>query len=423
MTERGWRWVAIGVASVVVAAQWIRIAVNPVGDFRLHWVWGARFLHRQFLYAGGTNIPYLPAWAMAFAPLSLLPVRLAQSLLYPFALLATWAVLAIVERMADVNGRLDSPKVFWAAVVAIALASRYLLRDLSEAGPNVLLMALAWIGIWAWWTGRSIFGGVALGAAIALKPTAALFLVYFALRRQSRFAVAATVAAAVFTLLPAAWQGPALFGTHVSTWARVVWAGVASGDPRVGVLGLETIGNVSLRPALARYLMHIPEGADDQGRFVHRWNVDILTLSPQVAAPIVAAVILAVAGAMVWSLRRSRADPRTVVVWDSAAVAILALLLSPITWRQHCVAILPACYLIARMRLTGTRVPPVASFAIGALVVVSLVFSRGVMGDTVSSLVHAYYLHTIALLLLLAGVIACRNRALQCRPAVEPRSS
>ena len=410
MTERRWRWVAIGVASVAIAAQWIRIAVNPVGDFRNHWLWGARFVHGQFLYEGGANIPYLPAWAMAFAPLSLVPLQVAQSLVYPVALLATWTVLIILERLSLGDRPLDTPRVFWLAALAIALSSRYILRDLSEAGPNTLLMALAWVGIWAWWNGRSALGGVALGAAIALKPTALLFLCYFALRREFRFVVAATAAAAAFTVLPVVWQGPVSYGRHIATWASAVWTGVASGDPRIGILGLETIGNISLRPALARYLMHIPEGAGEQGRFVHPWNIDFLTLQPETAAPIVAAIMIAVVGAVVWSLRQSRAHLRAIVVWDCAAVAILALLLSPITWRQHCVAILPACYLIARMRMTGPRVPPIAWLAIGTLVVVSVLLSRGVMGDTISSLVHSYYLHTIALLLLLAGVIACRNR-------------
>jgi alpha-1,2-mannosyltransferase len=177
-------------------------------------------------------------------------------------------------------------------------------------------------------------------------------------------------------------------------------------------LGLEPVGNLALRPALSRYFMHIPEGQDGQGRFVHPWNVDVLTLPPEAAAPLVAGVMLALVAGAAWSLRRGGNRLRAVVAWDCAAVAILALLLSPITWRQHCVAILPACYLIARAWLAGEAVPPIASAAIGTLVVVSLLLARGVVGDTVSSLVHAYYLHTLALLLLLAGVIACRNRRL-----------
>lgn len=251
-----------------------------------------------------------------------------------------------------------------------------------------------------------------LGAAIALKLTAVLFLFYFALRRQFRFAVAAAVAAVAFTLSPALWQGPALYRRHLTAWADAVWSGVASSDPRVGMLGLEPVGNLSLRPALARYFMRIPEGPDGQGRFVHPWNVDVLTLPPETAAPLIAGVMLALVTGVAWSLARGGDRLRDVVAWDCAAVAILALLLSPITWRQHCVAILPACYLIARAWLAGAPMPPIAAIAIGTLVVVSLLLARGVVGDTLSSLVHAYYLHTLALVLLLAAVIACRNRRL-----------
>ncbi len=410
MTERHWRWIALGTATAIAAAQWIRIAVNPVGDFRLHWLWGARFVHGEFLYAGGADIPYLPFWAMAYAPLSFLPVRVAEALVYPIAIVALVAVLVILHSLTRGDLPLARRRVFWLAVLAIGLSSRYVLRDLSEAGPNTLPMALTWTALWAWANGRPGLGGVLLGAAIALKLTAVLFLIYFALRREFRFAAATVIAAAAFTLAPALWQGPALYGRHVAAWASAVWAGATSPDPRVGILGLETIGNVSLRPSLARYLMHLPEGLNGQGRFVHPWNVDVLTLSPEVAAPLIVFITLALVAGVAWSLRRGRARLHAVVAWDAAAIAILALLLSPITWRQHLVAILPACYLIARAGLAGERVPPIASAAVATLVVVSLLFSRGVMGDTASSLVHAYYLHTITLLLLLAGVIACRNR-------------
>lgn len=410
MTERHWRRIALGTAVVIAAAQWIRIAINPVGDFRNHWLWGARFVHGEFLYDGGTNIPYLPFWAMAYAPLSFLPVHVAQALAYPVALLATAIVLAILQTLARGELPLDQRRVFWLTVLAVGLSSRYILRDLSEAGPNIMLMALGWAAIWAWWNGRPGLGGCLLGAAIALKLTAVPFLIYFALRREFRFAIATAVAAAAFTVSPALWQGPAFYSRHVNAWSTAVWAGATSPDPRFGVLGLEQIGNLSLRPALARYLMHIPEGLNDQGRFVHPWNVDVLTLAPEVASPLIAGVMLALIAGVAWSLRRGRVSLREVVAWDGAAVAILALLLSPITWRQHGVAILPACYLIARVWLAEGPVPPIASFAIGTLVVVSLLLARGIMGDTASSLVHAYYLHTVALLLLLAGVIACRNR-------------
>jgi alpha-1,2-mannosyltransferase len=412
MTERHWRWVAIGTAVVAAAAQWIRIVVNPVGDFRNHWVWGGRFVRGEFLYAGGANIPYLPFWAVPYAPLSFLPVHVAQAIVYPVALLATAIVVAVLQTMVAPDLRLDRQKAFWLVVMAIGVSSSYVLRDLSEAGPNTLLMAIVWGAIWAWWSGRPGLGGLLLGGAIALKLTAVLFLIYFAARREFRFVFAATVAAAALTVSPALWQGPELYNRHVTFWSTAIWSGATSPDPRVGVLGLETVGNVSLRPALARYLMHIPEGTNDQGRFVHPWNVDVLTLTPEAASPLIAGAILMLVAGVAWSLRRGGDRLRVVAAWDCAAIAILALLLSPITWRQHCVAVLPACYLIARTWLAGAPVPPIAALGLATLPVVSVLLGRGVMGVTVSSLMHAYYLHTVALLLLLAGVIACRNRSL-----------
>ena len=47
------------------------------------------------------------------------------------------------------------------------VAIQFLARDLAECGVNILLIALAWFGIYAWTRHRDWLGGASLGLAIA----------------------------------------------------------------------------------------------------------------------------------------------------------------------------------------------------------------------------------------------------------------
>ena len=41
------------------------------------------------------------------------------------------------------------------------------------------------------------------------------------------------------------------------------------------------------------------------------------------------------------------------MVWEGAVISLLILLYSPVTWKQHCVGVLPALYLVCRAALAG----------------------------------------------------------------------
>ncbi len=409
-SERQWRHLLALLALALVLAQGLRVTINPSQDFRNHRLWGQRFLSGSFLYEGGLNVPYTPIWALVHAPFALMPVRLAQLAMYVVGVSAIAVLLWTLHRMTRESLPLEGTRVFWVAAGTLALSSRFVVRDLADGGPNLVLVTLAWIAFYHWTRARWRTGAALMGAAAALKLTAALFIAYWLLRRQWKIATAAIVFTIAVSLAPAVWQGRASYRRHIDAWSRNVWDGVAQPDPRIGILGLETAGNIALRPALARFLMHMPEGEGDQGRFVHPLNVDVLALPATQALWVTrtAMLVLLVAGlwALAWRWNESSLGARA--VWDGAALGILTLLLSPITWRQHAVAIIPACYLLVRVWMVHGTVARTARVSLGFLVLSALVLSRGVMGPDVALLAHVYYLHTWALLGLLVAVIRCR---------------
>ena len=402
-----WRRVVIliGILSLLVCA--VRAISRPTdGDFKLHWEFARRFLAGEFLYTGGLHVPYPSFWAMAHAPAALLPMPIAKAVLFPVGVVALAVLLWTLRQLAASAFFLDRAQSFWVTTLALFLAARYLVRDMAELGVNTALVALTWMGIYLWTRRRDWLGGASLGFAIALKCTPAIFVAYFLWKRQWRMVATTCVAAALFTLAPILWQRPASYSSHMTTWSAKVWKGFGGANPSAGVLGPEQLQNMSLRPALARYLVHLPAG--HPGRASHPLYFDALNLSPTAAGWVIRIALVTLLATVMWWTRRpivNRNDPR--LLWELAAVSILMLLFSPITWGQHCVALMPACYFISALLIARGGLSRWMSVLLAAYVLFVLLLSRDLVGRDLSLLLGSYHIETFAILGLLAVVLGC----------------
>ncbi len=411
-----WRRFVIAAAMLILLACAFRaISKSWDGDFKLHWEFGRRFLRGEFLYTGGHDLPYPPFWAMAHAPAALLPMPMAKALLFPIGVAALYGLLWILRRLTSRVFALDGMHSFWVATLALLLVSRFVLRDMAELGVNTALVALSWLGIYFWTRGRDFLGGMSLGLAIALKCTPAIFAAYFLWKRQWRMFAATCVAALLFTLAPILWQGPTSYWNHMSTWSMNAWKGFGSANPSVGVLGPEPLQNMALRPALARYFIQLPAG--HPGRVSHPLYVDFLNLRPAAANWTIKTILLALLAMFLWWSRQPvvrRDDPQ--LLWELAAVSILMLLFSPITWGQHCVALLPAWYFISALIAAGGRLSRWMMVLILAYVLFVPLLSRDLVGRDLSLLLNSYHVETFSILGLFAVVLGCPQLQQTARP-------
>ena len=376
------------------------------GDFKLHWESGRRFLAGEFFYTGCHNVPYPPFWAMAHAPAALLSMPIAKVILFPLGIAALAFLLGTLRRLAATAFSLDQTRAFWVTVLAMLLAGRFVIRDMAELGVNTALVAFSWLAIYLWTQRRDLLAGTFLGMAIALKCTPAIFIAYFLWKRQWRMVATTCAATALFTLAPIVWQGPDSYWNHMSTWSMNAWKGFGSVDPSIGVLGPEPLQNMALRPALARYLIHLP--AEHPGRALHPLYVDLLNLPPAAAGWAIRTILLALLAIfMCWSRGHvvRRDDPR--LLWEFAAVSILMLLLSPITWGQHCVALLPACYFISALVVVRGGLPRWMMVLMLVYVIFVPLLSRDLVGHEFSLLLYSYHVETFSIVGLLAVVVGC----------------
>jgi hypothetical protein len=421
---RTWKRVAgfvlLVAATVAIVSQWVRIILRPEGDFARHYRFGQRFIAGTFLYEGGLHKPYPPFWGMASSFLTVLPMPVVRVLTYPIGPVLVACLLWILHRLTRRELPLARAPLFWSTALAVLLSSRFLIRELPECGANLLIVTLVWTCVFLWIRGREIAGGACLGLAIALKCTPALFLAYFAWKRQWRLVGAATCTAVALLLAPLLRMGSELYVRHMAFWTEKVWLSAVDPDPLRSIIGDVTPYNLSLKPALGRLLIHLPPS--HKGYCTHPWHADLFDLEPAIAGRIVSVVMLGLLAAfavLVGRNMRQRGDLAT--LWECAAVSILMLLYSPITWRQHCVAVLPACYLIGRTAVARGGLPRWMWGVLGCYVLFVLLLDRGVIGLGLTLLLDSYGVTAWALLALLAVTLGCRVSALRASEGSIPR--
>jgi hypothetical protein len=379
---------------------------GPEGDFINHREFGGRVLTGVPIYEGGLNNPYPPLWATVHAPLALLPLGPAFVVYTAISLLALAALTSMLLRQLR-HLEFDSVPGVALVVFLLVVARPFLLRDFMDGGPNTIILALTWGGVYCWSNGRDTVGGICLGLATALKCTPVLFLLYFAWKRQSRMALTMLVATVAFTLLPAVTTGPTAYVREMRIWTHNI---LRAAEPGWSLIGPEELRNCSLRASLGRLLVELPAG--HPGRLEHPWRVQLARRSPDAAQLIICATMLALVGALAWSCRRAvrRRDSEEVCA-ECAAVALAMPLLSPITWGHHCVVVIPAlALLMCRAVRDGSRGLTMGLSAVTLFYVVGQ--NRTVTGP-ITGAIFAYYA-AIPLSLLLLMVL------LFTRPAPAP---
>jgi alpha-1,2-mannosyltransferase len=407
-------------ASILVLARFIPLYRKPRGDFDLHYGLAQRLVAGEFLYGPGFDRVYPPFWAFVHAPFTFFDMHRVMLFLFPIGVAGMIALVLILKKLADRHWPLSPDAVFWSTTLAILLASPFLHRDLVELGVNSFLVLLTWFGIYLWMRGHDILAGVPIGMAAALKCTPIAFVAYFFWKRQRKIALGGTAATILFTCLPITVMGARNFAAAEGYWLRDVWHGVSDPDPSRTVLGLDRVGNLSLRTALARYLMHLPYGHPGRpetpvdslipDRPPEPLYFDVVTLTPVTAGRVVKVILLLIAAATAWIFRNritDRNDPR--ILWECAAVSITILLYSPLTWGQHCPGVLPALYFVFRAAFAGERLPRFVPSVLIAFFIMFCVLERGLLGLRLSGLLDAYHLRNFALLALFWASVRCRG--------------
>jgi alpha-1,2-mannosyltransferase len=288
------------VAALVYAAVAIEVGVRRGGDFQAELGQSERLLHGEPPFADVSTqvgIPWPPFSALILAPFALLARASMGLSKAAWASLSLACVLWSVLRIPSEHRR----TVAW-AVAAVAVP---LHRNFEDLNINALLLALIVAAGIDLGRGRETRAGAWIGVATALKAFPGLLLAYLAYRRQWRGVALGAAVAAGLTLCALLPYGPREAFESLREW-------LALSAPRNWNWPGES--NQSLAALTARLR----------------------------GSPFVLAVLdfVCVAGAAA-ALHRRRA-PDGATMQEVAAVALVAVLLSPIAHTHYFLLAFPA---------------------------------------------------------------------------------
>ena len=348
---RVWLWIAALLSLALV----IRTGIRDRGVITDHLEFGRRLLAGEFLYAPyagepALHPPYPPTFGLLTAPFSLMGERLARFAWGILQIGALWTLGILMWRWLQRTAKQWHapelrPRAPWLLAAAFFLTSRYWLRDTHGGGGNLINTALVLGSCELAWHGRRHLAGVILGASLATKPNLIWFLPVLLLWGQYR-----TVAIATATGIGASLLSLALLGFELDSW-RIWVEGTLAYSGMTDIYGpalhdfpeFEWM-NQNLRSAVHRFVGTVPP---EQSERMQGWFPG-LGLAPATAATLAqlcAGVVLLGTLAVAWRERRGAPGgaPQLAVC---GAVLVAALMVSPLSWKAHHVALLPVLFLL-----------------------------------------------------------------------------
>jgi alpha-1,2-mannosyltransferase len=288
-------------------------------------------------------------------------------------------------------------------VGAGALTLQFILNDLDDGGPHLMLLGIIAGAIYAIWVGREWLGAALMGFSIVLKITPALFVLLFLWKRQWRLASYTVLATVLWILLPILYMGPTSWWDHHMEWTRNAVLSVLDRQVEGRQENELQKANLSLRHTMLRYK-------------------PVLDLPGPLANAIVWVAVIGIVGLFAWSSRRTFQGPGD-SEWgrECAGVLLLALFLSPITWDQHLVWMIPAaCIVVAAATKMSGALSRTGYTMLAVYVVLTMVLNYEVVGRVRWEALKSYHHLGFAMLILYGLLLSTKDRGISSKLRAEP---
>jgi hypothetical protein len=361
-------------AGVSLVALYTTRVSRKMPDFEVYWTAGSRAIAAQSLYRvedGHFQFKYLPAFALIAAPLAVIPLHVAKAVWFTASAVLMLVLLGLSARALPEPKR---PIVLLLVLTFLAMAKFYA-HELVLGQVNLLFAVLVVLAIVQMRRGREWMAGLLIALAIVVKPYAALFVPWLALRPNRTAFAAMAIGLAAALLLPAAVYGWTGNVRLLGDWWHTVTASTAP--------NLTNQDNVSLAAMFTKWL-----GAQSGAS----------TLALLLGFLLLALTAVVVAG------RRGIRDPDPL---EASLLLMLIPLLSPQGWDYVFLISTPAVMLLINELPSlprNLRIATVASIAVVALSIYYL------MGREAYATFMALSAITVCFLVEVAALITLRFR-------------
>jgi hypothetical protein len=292
---------------------------HGMADFAVNYRAGQRILRGETLYQtadGHYMFKYFPSAALIYAPFTALPIELAMAVWFLLSLAAFVAIFRLIDRL------VPQKRIAYTLAIAGVVLAKYILHELRLGQINVFVMLIMLASVDALlgspeWQAELIAGALA-GIAVAIKPYAALLVLYLVVTLRWRSVAAAFGTFAVCLLLPSALYGVAGNWNELREWASTL----SGSTPAL----LTNVDNVSV---LA---------------FFSKWLDPARAVPPTMAVLGVLALLTLAIVIMGWR----RTDG---CILDGAVILTLIPLISPLGWDYNFMLALLAVTIIVNRRM------------------------------------------------------------------------
>jgi hypothetical protein len=375
-----------------------------------------RFMHGQDLYLltgpHGNYYYYPPFFAFLSIPLTAIPETMVVVLwaLASVCLLG-WSMVAFYGGMTGQRFFSLPARTRWVVFfISTLLTARFTILHLRFGQTNILVLALAVLGL-SWFTRKhDVHAGVAIGLSIAVKLTTLPFVFWFLARRSGKVMLGIALGVLIGAMLPALIIG---FNKNVDYHREWVQQVALANSPGTG--SWAGIGNISLRAQADRFFLNVPSFAYKNKLY----GVTIVALPVPIVRLMGQLAMLCVALAIGFYAIRFRKAPELVSEWGGFAF-VLSLIpnFSLVAEIPHLVLLVPAYIYVVHVwyfRLTTDRL-------FRSLVLLSFVFTtlttKGIWGQFAGGVLASLGVVSWGMLLLSAAIF----RAATCMERTLPAS-
>jgi len=369
-------------------------------DFHVFWQAGRNFATGHPLYhdylPGARPLKYPPFAAFVFQLLAIFPLQVA-AVLFSLLNLGLWVLSVFLTRDIVTLTFPQRNPASWPLVFAVALSAQFFLDNFHHVQMNEVILVLVLLGIRASLRGMDLRAAGYLATATAIKITPIFFLTWLVVRGSRRAALAVPLLVVGCVLVPLLLRGPATGTAELVEYYHSFLEGHQHGriDTYTADQNLAALVSRMSRPVQnAEHLtyMYLPL-PQDTAQLIYRalWVTVLLLFLTKLAA------------------LRIRGSP--VSALELSMVFLASLLLSPITFTAHLVALLFVFYAFLsyppRTISRGEYLP--AAVLLTGMAITGL-SGRDLVGDTAFLSIRGYSLMAWTMLLLFLAALALAGR-------------
>lgn len=387
------------------------IGYSPrLGDLVGYALVGRALVHGHDIYLDtpvGTNT-WPPFFSIFVAPIGLLDAispRLARIIWIALTWASIFLILDLLARMIygkrlrwqpdDSSLTVTSPEL----LVPFLLALPYIINNFELLQVNMIIFAMTLGGLYLQANGREALGGIAIGAAAAMKVMAIVFLPYLLYRKRWRAAFWVAAAALAFFMTPAAVLGWAKFWKDVALWPAALHGAWGDGNGQQSVYSMwDRILGYGYLPFAVPGTFILPLSGARSAKLA--WEASCLAV--------------AFLGWLAFRGTPQPGDRWSQVEWASVFVA--STVLSPLAWKHYFIvlllpyALLHAAWRSSDLDLRTRRILRNVMFASFAL---SIPTMHGLIGTPLARRLEMGSVVTYSALVMLGGLLWYRSLAQQ----------